>query len=209
MTNRSVTTSKSRRPEARPTEILGAALELFAEKGFSATRMDDVAARAGLSKAGVYLYFRDKTALLKALVEEMAGANVAVARGIVEAHQGPVSPLIATILAFLATQLRHTRFAEVVKIVIAESRGHPDVGRLYLDRVIGQGLPLFEGLIRRAIASGEFRAVDPAFAARALIAPMLLSIIWKTVFEPIGAEAMDIEGFAAQHADIFLKGIQS
>ncbi len=209
MTNQSVTTGKTRRPEARPTEILGAALELFAEKGFSATRMDDVAARAGLSKAGVYLYFRDKTALLKALVEEMAGANVAVARGIVEAHQGPVSPLIATILGFLAGQLRHTRFAELVKIIISESRAHPDVGRLYLDSVIGQGLPLFEGLIRRGIASGEFRAVDAPFAARAMMGPMLLAVIWKTVFEPIGAEPLDIEGFAAQHADIFLKGIQS
>lgn len=209
MTNRSVITGSSRRPEARPTEILGAALELFAEKGFSATRMDDVAARAGLSKAGVYLYFKDKTALLKALVEEMAGANISVARGIVEAHQGPVSPLIATILAFLAGQVRHTRFPELIKIVISESRAHPDVGRLYLDGIIGQGLPLFEDLIRRGIAAGEFRAVDPAFAARAMIGPMLLAIIWKTVFEPIGAETLDIEAFARQHADIFLKGIQS
>ena len=209
MTNRSVIKGKSRRPEARPTEILAAALELFAEKGFSAARMDDVAARAGLSKAGVYLYFKDKTALLKALVEEMAGANVAVARGIVEAHQGPVSPLIATILGFLAGQVRHTRFPEIIKIVISESRAHPEVGRLYLDSVIGQGLPLFEGLIRRGIASGEFRQVDAGFAARAMIGPMLLAIIWKTVFEPIGAEALDIEAYAAQHADIFLKGIQS
>ena len=209
MTNQSVITSKSRRPEERPAEILAAALELFAEKGFSATRMDEVAARAGLSKAGVYLYFKDKTALLKALVEEMAGANVAVARGIVEAHQGPVSPLIATIMGFLGSQLRHTRFAELVKIVISESRAHPDVGRHYLDSVIGQGLPLFEGLIRRGIASGEFRAVDPGFAARAMMGPMLLAVIWKTVFEPIGAETLDIEGFAAQHADIFLRGIQS
>jgi AcrR family transcriptional regulator len=209
MTNQSVITGKPRRPGERPAEILAAALELFAEKGFSATRMDDVAARAGLSKAGVYLYFKDKTALLKALVEEMAGANVAVARNIVEAHQGPVSPLIATILAFLASQVRHTRFPEIIKIVIAESRAHPEVGRLYLDSVIGQGLPLFEGLIRRGIASGEFRAVDPAFAARAMIGPMLLAIIWKTVFEPIGAEALDIEAYAAQHADIFLKGMKS
>jgi len=209
MTNQSVITGKPRRPGERPAEILAAALELFAEKGFSATRMDDVAARAGLSKAGVYLYFKDKTALLKALVEEMAGANVAVARNIVEAHQEPVSPLIATILAFLASQVRHTRFPEIIKIVIAESRAHPEVGRLYLDSVIGQGLPLFEGLIRRGIASGEFRAVDPAFAARAMIGPMLLAIIWKTVFEPIGAEALDIEAYAAQHADIFLKGMKS
>lgn len=209
MTNRSVITGASRRPEARPTEILGAALELFAEKGFSATRMEDVAARAGLSKAGVYLYFKDKTALLKALVTEMAGANVSVARGIVEQHQGPVSPLIATVLAFLGGQVNNTRFPDLIKIVIAESRNHPDVGRLYLDNVIGQGLPLFEGLIRRGIASGEFRAVDPGLAARVMIAPMLLAIIWRSVFEPIGGEPLDIEAYAAQHADIFLRGIQS
>ncbi|MEI7600586.1 MAG: TetR/AcrR family transcriptional regulator [Aestuariivirga sp.] len=209
MTNRSVTIGKPRRPEERPAEILAAALELFAEKGFSATRMDDVAARAGLSKAGVYLYFKDKTALLKALVTEMAGANISVAKGIVEAHQGPVSPLIATILAFLGGQVRHTRFPELVKIVISESRAHPEVGQLYLESVVGQGLPLFEGLIRRGIASGEFRDIDAAFAAKAMIGPMLLAVIWKTVLEPIGAETLDIEAYAAQHADIFLKGIQS
>lgn len=207
MTDRSVTSIRSRRPEARPTEILAAALELFAEKGFSATRMEDVAARAGLSKAGVYLYFKDKTALLQALVNEMAGANIGVARGIVETHQGPVSPLIATILAFIARQIRDTRFPDIVKIVISESRAHPDVGRLYLDGVIRQGLPLFEDLIRRGIAAGEFRSVDPALAAKAMIGPMLLAIIWKTVLQPIGAEALDIEAYAAQHADIFLKGI--
>lgn len=209
MTNRSVTTSKSRRPEARPTEILAAALELFAEKGFSATRMDDVAARAGLSKAGVYLYFKDKTALLQALVSEMAGANIGVARGIIAAHEGPVSPLIATILAFLGTQARHTRFPELIKIVIAESRAHPEIGRLYLDGVVNQGLPLFEELIRRGIASGEFRQLDAGFAAKAMIGPMLLAVIWKAVLEPIGAGTLDIESYAAQHADIFLKGIQS
>lgn len=209
MTNQSVTTPSSRRPEARPTEILAAALELFAEKGFSATRMEDVAARAGLSKAGVYLYFKDKTALLLALVRELAGANVSVAKGIVEAHQGPVSPLIATILSFLAGQVRHTRFPELIKIVIAESRAHPEVGQLYLDTVIRQGLPLFEGLIRRGMETGEFRSLDPALTARVMIGPMLLAIIWKTVFEPIGAEPLDIEAYAAQHAGIFLKGIQS
>ena len=209
MTNRSVITGTSRRPEARPTEILAAALALFAEKGFSATRMEDVAARAGLSKAGVYLYFKDKTGLLKALVNEMAGANISVARGIVESHEGPVSPLIATILTFLARQMRHTRFAELIKIVLSESRAHPEIGQFYLDSVIGQGLPLFEGLLRRGMASGEFREVDPAYAAKAMMGPMLLAVFWKTVFEPLGAETLDIEAYAAQHAQIFLRGIHS
>jgi AcrR family transcriptional regulator len=209
MTDRSVTNSRSRRPEARPSEILAAALDLFAEKGFSATRMEDVARRAGLSKAAIYLYFKDKMALLRALVNEMAGANVSVARGIAEQHQGPVGPLLTMVLTFLARQLRDTRFPELVKVVISESRAHPDVGRLYLDSVIAQGLPLFEGLIRRGIASGEFRAVDPALAVKAMIAPMLLAAIWKTVVEPLGAEPLDIEAFVTQHMQIFLRGISA
>ncbi|WP_421695422.1 TetR/AcrR family transcriptional regulator [Aestuariivirga sp.] len=208
MTDRSVT-KKTRRPEARPTEILAAALDLFAEKGFSATRMEDVAARAGLSKAAIYLYFKDKMALLTALVNEMAGANLAVARGIAESHQGPVSPLIATILSFMGGQLHNTRFPELLKIVISESRAHPDVGRLYLDSVIRQGLPMFEALINRGIAAGEFRQVDAGFAVKAMLGPILLAAIWKTVLEPLGAEPLDIEAYAAQHAQVFLKGLQA
>lgn len=209
MTDRSEINSKPRRPEARPAEILAAALDLFAEKGFSATRMEDVARRAGISKAGVYLYFKDKMSLLQALVNEMAGANVSVARGIAEQHDGPVGPLLATILTFMARQLRDTRFPELLKVVISESRAHPDIGRLYLDSVICQGLPLFEDLLRRGMARGEFCAVDPALAVKAMIAPMLLAAIWKTVLQPIGAESLDIEALAAQHVDIFLKGISA
>lgn len=208
MTDRPVTT-RTRRPDDRPAEILAAALDLFAEKGFSATRMEDVAARAGLSKAGVYLYFKDKMALLQALVGEMAGANVAVARGIAEAHEGPIGPLIATVLGFMARQLHETRFPDLLKVVISESRAHPDIGRLYLDSVIRQGLPIFEGLIQRGIEGGEFRAVDPALTVKAMIAPMLLAAIWKTVLQPIGAEQLDIEALATQHIDIFLKGISA
>lgn len=209
MTDRSVIKGSSRRPQARPAEILSAALDLFAERGFSATRMEDVARQAGISKAGVYLYYKDKMALLQALVNEMAAANVSVARGIAEQHEGPVGPLLATVLAFMARQLRDTRFPELLKVVISESRAHPDIGRLYLDNVIRQGLPLFEELIRRGVARGEFRAVDPALAVKAMIAPMLLAAIWKTVLQPIGAEPLDPEALAAQHIDVFLKGISA
>lgn len=209
MTDHPVTTSRSRRPDDRPGEILAAALDLFAEKGFSATRMEDVAARAGLSKAGVYLYFKDKMALLEALVNQMAAANIERAQATIEQHQGPVSPLIRTIIAFMAGRLTQTRFPELLKVVISESRAHPAIGRLYLDSVIARGLPLFESLIRRGIAAGEFRAVDPAYAVKAMLAPMLLAAIWKSALQPLGADPIDIDALASQHIDIFLKGISA
>lgn len=209
MTDQSVIKGRPRRPAARPAEILAAALDLFAERGFAATRMEDVAKRAGISKAGVYLYFKDKMALLQALVNEMAGANIGVARGIAEQHDGPVAPLLATVLTFVARQLRDTRFPELLKVVISESRAHPDIGRLYLDSVIRQGLPLFEELLRRGVERGEFRAMDSVLAVKTMVAPMLLAAIWKTVLQPIGAEPLNIEALAAQHIDIFLRGISA
>ena len=82
--------------------------------------------------------------------------------------------------------------ASIAKLVIAESRAFPEIGRFYLKEVIGRGVPLFEGLIARGIASGEFRRVDPGFTVRSLVAPMLLGMVWKTVFEPIGGEKLDL-----------------
>ena len=61
---------RKRRKEARPSELLEAALELFVEKGFAATRLEDVASRAGVSKGTLYLYFENKDALFKAVVQE-------------------------------------------------------------------------------------------------------------------------------------------
>src|SRR5215207_6885463 len=102
MTDQLEIISRKRRPKARPAEILEAALDLFTERGFKATRLEDVASRAGLSKAAIYLYFKDKTSLLTALVQAMAGANIDLASAIVAQHQGPVSPLLRQLLGFMA-----------------------------------------------------------------------------------------------------------
>ena len=164
--------------------------------------MEDVASRAGFSKAGVYLYFKDKMALLQALVNEMAGAKSAVARGIAEQTPGAgVAAAAPHARSSWRGSCAHTRFPELIKVIISESRAHPDIGKLYLDNVITQGLPIFEGLIRRGIAVGRVPRVDPALAVKAMVAPMLLAVIWKTVFEPLGAETLDIEAYAAQHVD--------
>lgn len=208
MTDRSVTKTHRRRPEARPAEILAAALDLFAEKGFTATRMADVASRAGLSKAAIYIYFKDKMALLEALVKATVGTNLTMARTMAEGYEGSITELIQTIIGFMAGRIGDTRMPDLIKLIISESRAHPEIGRFYLENVINQGLPFFEGLIRRGIERGEFRAVDPKLAVKAMIAPMLLAAIWRTVFEPLGAEKLDIEAFARHHQDMLLRGLK-
>ena len=197
-----------RAPAERPQEILDAALALFVEKGFAATRLDDVAARAGLSKAAIYLYFNDKTALFLDVARQAVVSNLGTVETMLAAHRGPVAPLIPRILEFMASRIEETPMASVAKIVISESRAFPEIGRFYLTEVIGRGMPLMEGLIARGIAQGEFRKVDPGMTVRSMIGAMLLGGLWHTVFEPIGAEKLDVRALARHHADLMLHALR-
>ena len=200
-------TKQRRAPTERPQEILDAALALFVEKGFAATRLDDVAERAGLSKAAIYLYFADKTALFQGVVRQAIASNIMTVEAMLAAHRGPVAPLLPRILDFMASRIEETPMAAVAKLVIAESRAFPEIGRFYLKEVIGRGIPLMEGLIARGIAQDEFRKVDPGLTVRTMVGPMLLAVIWRTVFEPIGAEKLDVRALARHHADLMLHAL--
>jgi AcrR family transcriptional regulator len=197
-----------RAPAERPKEILDAALELFVERGFAGTRLDDVAERAGLSKAAIYLYFEDKMALFQGVIRQAVVSNFSMVETMLAAHRGSVAELIPPMLQFMASRIEETPLASIAKLVIAESRAFPEIGRFYLKEVIGRGIPLFEGLIRRGIEQGDFRAVDPGLTVRSMVGPMLLAVLWKTVFEPIGAEKLDVKALARHHADLMLHALK-
>ncbi len=201
-------TKQRRAPAQRPGEIIDAALALFVEKGFAATRLDDVALRAGLSKAAIYLYFDDKTALFQGVVRQAVAANLGTVEAMLKAHRGPVAELLPRILEFMAGRIDQSPIAAVAKLVISESRAFPEIGRFYLKEVIGRGLPLLEGLIVRGMEQGEFRLVDPAMTVRSIVGAMLLAGIWRTVFEPIGADKLDIKALARHHADLMLHALK-
>ena len=198
---------RKRRPEERPREILEAALDLFSQNGFAATRLEDVAKRAGLSKAAIYLYFEDKSALLKGIIEAFVTSNIAQVQAVAASHQGPTAPLLREILLLLGNRIQTTRLPDLLKIVISEARAHPEVGRLYIENVLSKALPLLASLIARGIASGEFRVVDPDLTAKCFVGPMVLAGIWRGVFHPIGAPPLDAEALARQHADLILTSL--
>jgi AcrR family transcriptional regulator len=208
MTDRLVIKKARRRPDERPSEILDAALGLFAERGFAGTRMEDVAAKAGLSKGALYLYFPDKVSLLVALVQQTVGGPVSHAIGMIAAHQGPVAPLIPAILNLIAEKLETTNLATLIKLVMSESRAHPELGKAYFENVIGKVFPAIEGLIKRGVSTGEFRAVDPAMMVRSFIAPMLLAALWKSVIQPLGVPGFSASDLAHHHADLILRGLK-
>jgi AcrR family transcriptional regulator len=198
-----------RRKNARPQEILDAALGVFAEKGFAAARMDDIAHRARVSKGTIYLYFPGKEAVFKALVQEMVGPQLAHFAGLASVHRGPISPLLAQILRALGLFLASSDRVVLPKIVIAEAGNFPDLARIYREEIIERGLSLFGGLIEAGIARGEFRPIPAPHGARLCVAPLLLAAIWRTTFARTDASPYDYEALIEAHIATLLRGLAS
>ena len=196
-----------RRKTARPGEIVDAALEVFAEKGFAAAKLDEIAARAGVSKGALYLYFDTKEDLFRAVATQAAAPNIAAVRAMAEAFPGGFADLAPLILARVAEIAVAGRLPAVVKMVIGESRNFPEIARVWHDTVISQALGLLGGLVARAQAKGEVRPGEPRLYAMSLMGPVLMSLLWREVFEPVGAEPIDVKALAVQHARTMLHGM--
>ena len=198
-----------RRKTARPSEIVAAALDVFAEKGFAAAKLEDIAARAGVSKGALYLYFDTKDALFRAVVREAVTPNIEAVRAMAEAYPGRFADLAPLILARVALIATASRLPAVAKMVIGESRNFPDLARVWHDTVVSVAIGALSALIAGAQAKGEIKAGDPRLYAISLIGPMVVGFLWREVFEPVGAEPLDIAAMAAQHAQTVLGGMMA
>ena len=197
-----------RRPEARPAEILAAALEVFAARGFQAARLEEVAKRAGVSKGALYLYFETKADLFRAVVTDAISPNIERVKAVAAADL-PLEQVVRMALPMLARQVvTDRRITGVVKLVIAESRNHPELATIWRETVVEPGIQLMSGLIAAAQARGEVRAGDPRLFAFGLMGPMVLSMVWRETFEPVGAQPLDVPALAEQHLDTVLKGMK-
>jgi AcrR family transcriptional regulator len=196
-----------RRKDARPSEIVAAAFAVFAEKGFAAARLDDIAARAGVSKGAVYLYFETKEALFRAVVRDSVAPNIRAVAAAAEAFDGPFGQLIRMLLPRAAMVIQGAGLGRVLKMVVAESRNFPELARAWHDDVISVGLGAVTRLIERAQARGEVRPGDPRVHAFSLIGPMITGVIWTETFAPVGAEPVDLPAVALQHVETVLGGL--
>ncbi|MBA4805237.1 MAG: TetR/AcrR family transcriptional regulator [Brevundimonas sp.] len=197
-----------RRPADRPAEILAAALEVFAARGFQAARLEEVAKRAGVSKGALYLYFETKADLFRAVVTDAISPNIDRVRAVAAADL-PLEQVARLALPMLARQVvSDRRITGVVKLVIAESRNHPELAAIWRETVVEPGVQLISGLIAKAQARGEVRAGDPRLFAFGLMGPMVLSMVWRETFEPVGAEPVDVVALAEQHVETVLKGMR-
>ncbi|MEH6697118.1 MAG: TetR/AcrR family transcriptional regulator [Brevundimonas sp.] len=197
-----------RRPEARPAEILAAALEVFAERGFQAARLEEVAKRAGVSKGALYLYFETKADLFRAVVTDAISPNIERVKAMASAEV-PFEQAARMGIGMLArTVATDRRVSGVVKLVIAESRNHPELATIWHETVVDPGVTLISGLIAAAQSRGEVRPGDPRLFAFGLMGPMLLGMIWRETFEPVGAAAINVPALADQHLDTVLRGMR-
>ena len=196
-----------RRAEDRPREICGAALDVFSEKGFAAAKLDEIARRAGVSKGTLYLYFKDKEDLFRAVVRDTVAPNIDVVRSMVEGADLPFADVVRMFLPRFAAITSQVRVGAVAKMVIGESRNFPELAKVWHDEVVSKALGMIGGLIERAQAKGEVRAGDPRLHAFTLMGPMMMGILWRETLQPVGGAPLDIEELAKQHAETVLAGL--
>jgi AcrR family transcriptional regulator len=199
---------RRRAPADRPQEILAAALGEFADKGFAATRLDDVARRAGCSKAAIYLYYADKNALFEAVIRSALLPDLEAVRAMILGAPGSASDILRLLAQRAIRRMLDGTTPDLIKIVIGESRVFPELARFWHEEVIARMLPVLTHLVERGMASGEFRKVDAGFTARSLVAPLIFSAIWQSVFERVGAGPLDAGAFIDHHLDIMLAGLK-
>jgi AcrR family transcriptional regulator len=201
--NNQARATTDRAKDERRQAILSAALDEFFERGFKAARMDDIARRAGLSKGALYLYFDTKEALFAALLDTIAVPSIERIEAIL-ASAPSLADGIRALTAFAPQVIDRTPLPRVLKVVIADAGNFPALAEQYRRAVIDRGLAALSGLVARSPGQGAIAEGDPQLAARLIIAPVLLSAIWKVVFERPGEPPVDLDRLFHLHAGLLL-----
>ncbi len=195
-----------RRKDARPAEILSAALASFGERGFAATRLDDVAARAGVTKGTLYLYFRSKEDLFKAVVRQELVPNIERAEAMVANSAAPTLVLLEQLVRLFSGVIQ-SPLSALPKLVLTEAGNFPDLARFYLEEVVDRGKGLLRGLLERGVQAGELRPIDTESAVICVIAPLLLGALWRHSFERHAGCPLDIDALCRTLLDLLRRGL--
>jgi AcrR family transcriptional regulator len=196
-----------RRREARPGEILDAALACFKERGFARTRLEDVAARAGVTKGTIYLYYANKEELFEAVVRNVVVPNLdQVEASLTEA--APAAVLLERLFSFWAQKIAPSPLSVIPKIVIGEAGNFPQLARFFLEAVPHRMLRLIASVLRRGIASGEFRPVDVDHVVYCVIGPLIFSVLWQHSLGPHDDHPLDVQAVCRAHLDLVLHGLR-
>jgi AcrR family transcriptional regulator len=198
-----------RRKAERPAELLAAALDLFVEKGYAGTRLEDVAARAQVCKGTLYLYFANKEELFRAVVRENVVVLINASAERAAAFEGSSEGLLRALVDSWWQQFGSTRAGGISKLMVAESGNFPEIARFFIEEVIEPWHALLARAIDRGIASGEFRPVDTGLYVRVMTAPLVMLSLWKHSFSACSAEPIDPPLYLATVLDAHLTSLRS
>lgn len=200
---------RERRKDARPGELLAAALDLFVEKGFAATRSEEVAQRAGVSKGTLFLYFASKEELFKAVVRENITAHYPQWLDQIRSFEGSTADMLHRCVQSWWASVGSTKASGISKLMVSEGANFPDLAAFYHQEAIAPGQALIRSIFERGIARGEFREVDLKYSVHALIAPMLYLMLWK--HSPAAAlppqTRLSPQDYLATQVDLLLHGL--
>lgn len=196
-----------RRKNARPQELLAAALDLFVERGYAATRLDDVAARAGVSKGTLYLYFTNKEDLFKAVIREHLVPVLGESEQTIDQFEGPSTELLREIVMQWWARVGDTQLSGLMKLMIAESSNFPEVAQFYHDEIIMRGNALIERALERGMRRGEFRQLSSPEVTHVVIAPVLMLMLWKHSFEACGPPPTSPISYLTTFIDLLFTGL--
>lgn len=198
-----------RRKEARPAELTAAALDLFVEKGYAATRLEDVAAVAGVSKGTLYLYFESKEELFKAVVREGLLPALAEGEQLVAGFTGNSEELLREIGSNMWRLIGSQRIGGIPKLVFAEARNFPEIARFYQQEVIQRGTALIRSVVVRGVANGEFRPVDIDAVVLIVMAPLLMRMIWRHSLDICAATSVPDATYFDEYFELMLRGLRN
>ena len=200
---------RARRKEARPGVLLDAALDLFVEKGFAATRSEVVAARAGVSKGTLFLYFPSKDELFKAVVRENISGRFTEWNAEFATFEGSTAEMLRYAVQAWWDRVGNTKASGITKLMMGEARNFPELAAFYEAEVVVPGQQLLRRILERGVARGEFRPLDLDYALFSVLAPMMFLVMWKHSLGACGgaAAALDPARYRDSQIDVMLHGL--
>lgn len=201
--------ARQRRKDARPGELMSAALAVFAERGFAATRLEEVAQRAGVSKGTVYLYFDSKEALFKAAVESAVVPALEEGEAIALDTSRSATESLRGFILWWWNLVGTSDIGALPKLLVAETGNFPELGRWFHENLIMRGKQAAARIIARGIATGEFRAAEPMDVARIFFAQMFSYVLWRRAFGPAMSDLPEPEAYFNLAVDLLTNGLKT
>jgi len=186
---------------------LTAALACFKERGFARTRLEDVAAKAGVTKGTVYLYYANKEELFKAVIRGELAPNLDRLKKTL-AEPGPAADQLERLVAFWMHEIAPSPLSVIPKIIFGEAGNFPDLARFFLEAVPCPMRQLLASILRRGIEQGEFRPVDVEHVVYCIIGPLIFSVLWQHSLGPHDDRPLDVQAVCRAHLDLVLHGLR-